>query len=652
VRHVGSLGVGGVGGTQAYTGIAFIGLNDLLVLGKDNGVVTRMINGMDAGPVLDLNVTSNGLNDERGLLGIAVHLNFASNKFVYLYYTKSNTSGDSLSNPLDNRVERYFWNGSALVNPTLIISLPANHENDNGGKILFGPDGKLYIVIGDLDRNGQLQNNSGGAAPDNTGVIFRLNDDGSTPGDNPFVGQGPTLARYYAYGIRNSFGMAFDPLTGRLWMTENGPSSYDEINLVQPGFNSGWNKLTGPDSRDPQGVGDLVSFTGSHYADPKFSWFSSVAPTGLAFVNSLQLGPNHKDHLFVGDFNNGTIYRFKLNTDRDGFMFSGAGLADLVADNNTELQELVWAQGFDAIVDMKVGPDGKLYVLALFGSVTAIERNLIVDCSTQSLQAVIDDALPGDVITIIGECTENILIRNEKQRLTITRGFSFGQINASDSTRPAMLIRGKGILVQNLAIQGGNVGVHVNRGSNAVLDSIFVGGSSTIDGILVDQLSFAVISNSTISGNSGTAIIISENSTARIGFNSDSDTGTSPNTLDFNTTAIIVRNQSSARIVGNQIRQNNQNGIMVFGDSHADIAGNLIEFNTNDGIVVFENSAVRLGEDSGSGLFDLPNDSTVENTGFGIRCLSGGAVTGRLGTLNGLLGATDFAGTCATNLNP
>ena len=104
----------------------------------------------------------------------------------------------------------------------------------------FGPDGKLYIVIGELNRNGQLQNISGGTAPDNTGVIFRINDDGSTPSDNPFFSQGGNLAKYYAYGIRNSFGLVFDPLTGELWDTENGPANYDEINLVQPGFNSGW----------------------------------------------------------------------------------------------------------------------------------------------------------------------------------------------------------------------------------------------------------------------------------------------------------------------------------------------------------------------------------------------------------------------------
>ena len=90
-------------------------------------------------------------------------------------------------------------------------------------------------------------------------MIFRINDDGTAPSDNPFASQ-PNLAKYYAYGIRNGFGLAFDPLSGELWDTENGPNAYDEINLVRPGFNSGWERIMGPVSRDPQGTSDLVQF--------------------------------------------------------------------------------------------------------------------------------------------------------------------------------------------------------------------------------------------------------------------------------------------------------------------------------------------------------------------------------------------------------
>jgi len=223
--------------------MAFIGRGDILVLQKADGRVRRVIDGMlQPGHVLDVAVDS---ASARGLLGIAVHPDFPVTPFVYLYYTESSTGGDSTNSPLANRVYRYTWDGNALVSSTLILNLPVlPGPNHNGGTMTFGPDGKLYIVIGDLNHNGQLQNFSTGPEPDNTGVIFRINDDGSAPSDNPFFVQGGNLAKYYAYGVRNSFGLAFDPLTGELWDTENGPTSYDEINLVLPGMNSGWAVLS------------------------------------------------------------------------------------------------------------------------------------------------------------------------------------------------------------------------------------------------------------------------------------------------------------------------------------------------------------------------------------------------------------------------
>src|SRR5262249_18818555 len=185
-----------------------------------------------------------------------------------------------------------------------------------------------------------------GTAPDNTGVIFRINNDGSTPSDNPFFTQGGNMAKYYAYGIRNSFGLAFDPMTGELWDTENGPNSYDEINLVLPGFNSGWEQIMGPDSRDPQGLGNLVFFPGSHDADPKFSWLSTVGPTALVFFNSARLGVDYENDLFVGDINNGNLYRFRVNAIRNGFDFTTPRLSDFVADSDAEFQDVLLGIGF------------------------------------------------------------------------------------------------------------------------------------------------------------------------------------------------------------------------------------------------------------------------------------------------------------------
>jgi glucose/arabinose dehydrogenase len=351
-----------VSGLSLPTTMAFIGADDILVLQKDNGQVRRVAGGvLQASPVLDVAVDN---DSERGMLGIAVHPNFPSSPFVYLYYTESSTAGDSSGAPEANRVYRYTWNGATLTSPLLVLDLPVTPgPNHDGGVIAFGPDGKLYVVIGDLNRNGQLQNFSSGA-PDDSSVILRVNDDGSAPNDNPFFSQGGSLAKYFAYGIRNSFGMAFDPLTDRLWMTENGPNLFDEINLVEPGFNSGWEKLMGPDARNSNDAADLFSISGSHYADPKFSWLDTVGVTAIAFLDSTALGPQYENNAFVGDINNGNLYRFTPNGARNGFVFSGAGLADLVADSSAELNETILGEGFAGITDLKVGPDGRLYVVS------------------------------------------------------------------------------------------------------------------------------------------------------------------------------------------------------------------------------------------------------------------------------------------------
>lgn len=266
------------------TSMAFIGANDFLVLEKATGKVQRVVNGIVAAtPPLDLAVNS---ASERGLLGIALHPNFPANPGVYLYWTESSTGTDSnqLADVplLGNRVDRYVWNGSTLTFESNLIQIRALQEdagqpargNHDGGVLQFGPDGKLYIYIGDVGRRGQMQNlpdgpgpagnqpddQFGGPEPDNahlTGVILRLNDDGTTPADNPFVQAGfvrggeagVNLQKVFAYGIRNGFGMAFDPFSGQLWEAQNGDDTFTELNLVEPAANLGWIQIMGPVSR-------------------------------------------------------------------------------------------------------------------------------------------------------------------------------------------------------------------------------------------------------------------------------------------------------------------------------------------------------------------------------------------------------------------
>jgi aldose sugar dehydrogenase len=386
-----------VGGLNAPTAMAFIGDLDILVLQKSDGQVRRVVNGV-LQPTPALDVAVNQLS-ERGLLGIAVHPMFPSTPWVYLYYTESSTADDTMGLPESsgNRLYRYRWDGNALVEPTLLLDLPViPGPNHDGGVLRFGPDGKLYVVIGDLNHHGQLQNIPAGEAPDDTSVIIRLNDDGTIPSDNPFFALGGNLAKYYAYGIRNSFGMAFDPLTNKLWMTENGPDTFDEINLVEPGFNSGWSQIMGPDAHSPQGADNLFRLPNSHYADPLFSWFATVAPTAIVFLNSGEFGEQYQQDIFVGDINSGTLYRFKPTPARDGMLLQSAGLTDLVADPEDDQQEITFGSGFGGITDLKVGSDGRLYVVSFQGKIFAVSRAAV------TLQGMVKDAISGAALQGVG----------------------------------------------------------------------------------------------------------------------------------------------------------------------------------------------------------------------------------------------------------
>jgi aldose sugar dehydrogenase len=362
-----------VGGLDSPTSMAFLDSSNILVLEK-NGLVRLVSNGqLQSQPILEIPVNT---QSERGLLGIAVEEdvitdNSNSNqnnttKNVFLYYTEATGEGSG-DGDLKNRVYKYTWNGQTLESPTLILDLPAiPGPNHDGGKLMIGPDNYLYGVIGDLNHDGMLQNFADGPPPDDTGVIFRINPlDGTPAPDNPFS-TNPTdpLSKYFAYGIRNSFGFAFDPVTNALWDTENGPASNDEINIVEPGFNSGWQTIMGPISSSGNTEEDLVSFEGSHYADPVLTWLDPPALTDIEFLNSTSLGEAYSNNVFVGDNNNGNLYYFEVNPERNGFVLET--VPDLVVDNGEEQSSIVFGSGFGSITDLVTGPnDGYPYVLSL-----------------------------------------------------------------------------------------------------------------------------------------------------------------------------------------------------------------------------------------------------------------------------------------------
>ncbi len=358
-----------VSGLNGPTAMAFLGPDDILVTQKDDGRVRRVIAGvLQSSVVLDVNVNTFA---ERGLLGIALDPDFIHNAYVYLYYSEASGADDGPA--LGNRVYRYTWNGSALVTPQLVLDLPIDPgPNHDGGVILFGPDDRLYVVIGDLNHDGQLQNDPAGAAPDNTSVILRVDRSGRGPIDNPFYNpalpQSP-LQRYYAYGVRNSFGLTFDPVTAALWDTENGPERMDEVNRVSPGFNSGWRPIMGPVALSGANESELWQAPGSAYSDPEFSWESTIAPTALAFVASKRLGCALEHRLLVGNVNCDSLQRFELDAARTGLAFGSAALQDLVANNPDtcadEQDEIAFGTGFGIVTDIENGLDGFVYVLSL-----------------------------------------------------------------------------------------------------------------------------------------------------------------------------------------------------------------------------------------------------------------------------------------------
>ncbi len=356
-------------GLESPTSMAFLDSDDIIILEKGNGRVRLVSNGiLQPQPILQVPVVN---NSERGLLGVAIAnaTTSSTTKTVFLYYT------EPVGDQVKNRIYRYELNETGnMTGGQLILDLPGEPgPNHDGGKIGIGPDRMLYAVIGDLNKDGMLQNVREGPPPDGSSVIIRIDYDGNGVG-NLLSGGAADLSKYYAYGVRNSFGFDFDPLTGILWDTENGPAEYDEINIVLPGFNSGWNIVMGPIGREGITPQDLVQFQGSHYADPVFSWFQSQGVTDLEIFNSSSLGERYTYNMFVGDYNNGNLYFFTINSNRTGLDLGGiAGLEDLVADNSEELNAVIFGRGFaGGITDIETGPDGYLYILTLSGDLYRI----------------------------------------------------------------------------------------------------------------------------------------------------------------------------------------------------------------------------------------------------------------------------------------
>lgn len=411
----------------------FLDERTALVVNRADGTIRRvdLIDGQVVGPgavVANLDIVSATPGDnqsEFGVQGLIADPNFAQNGLIYARFDESPVPGsDYPQSSLTPGVAGsssviwvFSWNERALAgfprgapSTRVIRSSPNVFKFHHGGPLVFLPDGTLLASYGNQRLSFDLGINT--AATSNfqdVGVIVRLNVDGSIPSDNPFASAPgvPNNARaWYSYGWRNAFGMAVDPLTGKLWATDNGESIFDELNVVSPGMNGGSLAITGPLGHQRQTVTNptLQTLPGSFYRDPVFSWYQTCGVTGIAFLAKSALGPGYRDRVIVGEYNWHYLWWMKLNPARDGLSLNHPGLQDRVDDRlsfttnpvGTEAQELLLAinvgGNFNGVVCMNVGPDGLVYMITANGKMFRLSKKCWAD--------IADDA--GNVLPGIG----------------------------------------------------------------------------------------------------------------------------------------------------------------------------------------------------------------------------------------------------------
>jgi aldose sugar dehydrogenase len=391
-------------GLTLPTTIAFLGPDDMLV--PQNNTIMRIVSGrMLEQPVLDL---GNSTRIRSCICDIAIMERDNNNgtSYAFVYYAKAEITEDDGKTKVVDNLYRYDITNGKFINPKLIFEAPSSLNANalhNGGKLTVGPDKNIYLTIGDIEgRKTKAQNVNNGTLLDGSSSILRFTPDGAAV-DGGLLGNTPSLDKYYAYGIRNSFGIDYDPFTGNIWITDNGPEYGDEINLARPGFNGGWNKVMGLSSRDKSfNLADLEFFNGTgKYYDPTFEWFDPIGVTDLAFVPGDKLGKEYEGSLFVGDINFGYLYRFLLNQSRTGLLLNDS-LSDGVANNNVETLESVFAKINDGgITDLEVGPDGLLYIVSSNGKIMRLEP---IDANAS--RTVIDGVAGDNGTTDSGDATE------------------------------------------------------------------------------------------------------------------------------------------------------------------------------------------------------------------------------------------------------
>ena len=323
--------------------MAFLPDGRLLVTEKATGRV-RLVNAdfsLQPEPVVDVAV--NYLK-ERGLMGIAAHPAVSQNGYVYIYYIASGTDQDSdQPDDIDDiRIARFQLNDPRATLKTLISLTARPGPYHNGGCIGFGPDGKLYVSQGELNRNVNLNSQ---LKRTTRGKLLRYNDDGSIPADNPLGAEQPA----YLLGLRNAFGFAFDPANPqRVFVSDNGPNGHDRLSAARPGENLGWPLIWG--YADAWYERPLAWFLGRRYRAPLWESFEQrPVPTAVHVLADNRYGAGMAGRVLMSTFNAGRILQFELAPD----------------SRNAAVAMGTLLEGYPTIVDLQAGPDGNLYVLTI-----------------------------------------------------------------------------------------------------------------------------------------------------------------------------------------------------------------------------------------------------------------------------------------------
>ncbi|MFD0976057.1 PQQ-dependent sugar dehydrogenase [Salinimicrobium gaetbulicola] len=269
-----------------------------------------------------------------GLLDITLHPDYENNGWLYFTFASSEGEGQGGNTAL---MRAKLENGKLINKEQLYKASPNSTRGQHfGSRITFDKEGQLYFSVGDRgnrDENPQDITRDGGK-------VYRLNDDGSIPADNPFVGNANAKEAIYSYGHRNPQGMIYNSQTGEIWVHEHGPKGGDEINVVQKGANFGWPKVTFGENYDGTTITQQTS--GPDYTDPIYYWVPSIAPSGFAFITSEKY-PNLQGDLLAGSL------KFQY-------------VEHLSLDGKTVTAREKLLEGIGRVRNIVQGPDGFIYV--------------------------------------------------------------------------------------------------------------------------------------------------------------------------------------------------------------------------------------------------------------------------------------------------